>query len=198
MKLNDKWFEKKWVSYTIATCSAVVLYMLLSNVKGINSFFGFMRPVILGIVIAYIFNPIALMFERGIFSKIKKESRRWKLSVAFTIFIVLLAVVLLFVALVPQLIDSLTKLVSSIGDYVDPSNSFLKDLENNKYVMLFGIDLTALESFEKNILGVIGDYFSNNIASLVSGSLNAGKGMFDLVLAFIFAIYFLSDNRRLI
>ena len=65
MKLNNKWFKKKWVSYTIATCSAVVLYMLLSNfssiIDGINSFFSFLRPVILGVVIAYIFNPVAVM-----------------------------------------------------------------------------------------------------------------------------------------
>ena len=202
MKLDNKWIKKKWVSYTIATCSAVVLYMVLANfpsiLKGINSFFSFLRPVILGIVIAYIFNPVALMFERGLFKKIKKESRRWKLSVAFTIFFILLAVVLLFVALVPQLIDSVSKLISSIGEYVDPSNNFLKDLENNKIVQLIGIDLTALESFEKDILGIIGGYFSENMGSLVNGSLNAGRGMFDLVLAFIFAIYLLLDNRRLI
>ena len=30
MKLNDKWLKKKWVSYTIATCSAVVLMMILT------------------------------------------------------------------------------------------------------------------------------------------------------------------------
>lgn len=202
MKLDDKFFKKKWFSYTIATCSAVVLYMILSNFSsifdGINSFFGFLRPVILGMVIAYIFNPIAVMLEKGIFKKIKKESRRWKLSVAFTIFFIVLAVVLLFVALVPQLIDSVSKLISSIGEYVDPSNNFLKDLESNKIVQLLGINLSVLESFEKNVLGMIGSYFSDNMLNFVSGSLNAGKGMFDLVLAFIFAIYFLLDNRRLI
>lgn len=202
MKLDGKFFKKKWFSYTIATCSAVVLYMILSNFSsifdGINSFFGFLRPVILGMVIAYIFNPIAVMLEKWIFKKIKKESRRWKMSVAFTIFFIVLAVVLLFVALVPQLIDSVSKLISSIGEYVDPSNNFLKDLESNKIVQLLGINLSVLESFEKNVLGMIGSYFSDNMLNFVSGSLNAGKGMFDLVLAFIFAIYFLLDNRRLI
>ncbi len=202
MKLNNKWFKKKWVSYTIATCSAVVLYMLLSNfstiIDGINSFFSFLSPVILGVVIAYIFNPVAVLLENGIFKKIKKENTRWKISVAFTLILILLSVVLLFVALVPQLIDSVTKFVSSIGAYVDPSNSFLDDLENNKIVKLFEIDLTAIENFEKNILGKIGEYFSENVDSFVSGSLNAGRGMFDLVLAFIFAIYLLLDNRRLI
>ena len=155
MKLNNEWFKKKWVSYTIATCSAVVLYMLLSNfstiIDGINSFFSFLRPVILGVVIAYIFNPVAVLLENGIFKKIKKENTRWKISVAFTLLLILLSVVLLFVALVPQLIDSVTKFVSSIGAYVDPSNSFLDDLENNKIVKLFEIDLTAIENFEKNM-----------------------------------------------
>ncbi|MBQ2609095.1 MAG: AI-2E family transporter, partial [Butyrivibrio sp.] len=129
MKLDDKFFKKKWFSYTIATCSAVVLYMILSNFSsifdGINSFFGFLRPVILGMVIAYIFNPIAVMLEKGIFKKIKKESRRWKLSVAFTIFFIVLAVVLLFVALVPQLIDSVSKLISSIDILADTGDQLI-------------------------------------------------------------------------
>ena len=76
MKLDDKFFKKKWFSYTIATCSAVVLYMILSNFSsifdGINSFFGFLRPVILGMVIAYIFNPIAKIVK----VKAKKNLRK--------------------------------------------------------------------------------------------------------------------------
>ena len=31
MKFNKDWTKKRWVGYTIAACSAVVLYFLLSH-----------------------------------------------------------------------------------------------------------------------------------------------------------------------
>jgi len=202
MKINDKWFKKRWFSYSIATCLAVVLYMILSNfetiVEIINSFFSFMRPVILGIVIAYIFNPVACIFERGLFKKIKKENVRWKLSVAVTIILIVLAVTLLCVALVPQLVDSVSTLASNIEIYVGSSQKLIHDIESNKMLGMLEIDLTAIADFGENLLSKVGDYFSENMDSFVSGSLNVGRGMFDLVLAFILAVYFLLDNRRIV
>ena len=119
MKFNSKWFKKRWVSYTIATCSAVVLYMLLSHfsviLDGINSIFGFIKPVVVGCVIAYIFDPLSKLFETSIYKKFKSEKTRWKLSVATAIIVIIAAVVLLFVALIPQIVDSITTFVSNIG-----------------------------------------------------------------------------------
>ena len=202
MKLNNKWFKKKWVSYTIATCSAVVLYVLLSNldsiVKGIDSFFNLIRPVLLGMVISYIFNPVSRLLENGVFKKIKNERTRWKLSVAFTIILILLSVTLLFVALIPQLVESVTIFVSNINVYVDSSKQLLHDIENSKMAKMFGVNLTEIANDGEDILDRVGVYFTENMGSFVSGSLSAGRGMVDMVLAFIFAIYFLLDNRRLL
>ena len=60
------------------------------------------------------------------------------------------------------------------------------------------MDFAALEDLGDNILNMIGDYFTANAPNLVSGSVSAGKGMVDLALAFILAIYFLLDKKRLI
>ena len=206
MKINNKWFKKKWVSYTIATCSAVALYMFLSHfttiIGAINSFFSFLRPVITAIVIAYIVNPVARLFEGGIFNKIKKERTRWKLSVALAIIVIMLSVTLLFLALIPQLVDSVSTLVLSIGDYIEASqnssHSLISELEKSSFLAFLGIDFKALEDLGDNMLSMIGEYLTANVSNLVSGSVSAGKGMLDLALACILAIYFLADKKKII
>ncbi|SFV01575.1 AI-2E family transporter [Butyrivibrio sp. INlla21] len=202
MKFNNKWFKKKWVAYTIATCSAVILYMILSHITGlfsiIKSFFSFIRPIIIAIVIAYIFDPMAKLLQRSVFKKIKRESTKWKLSVAGAIIIILTAVSLLFAALIPQIGDSVSTFVSNIGGYIDSSQKLLQSLENGGGRRMFGFDVSGLAEFGEKILKNIGDYFSNNMDSFVSSSVNAGKGVFDTVIAFILAIYFMIDKKRII
>ena len=202
MKFNNKWFKKKWVAYTIATCSAVILYMILSHITGlfsiINSFFSFIRPIIIAIVIAYIFDPMAKLLQSSVFKKIKRESTKWKLSVAGAIIIILTAVSLLFAALIPQIGDSVSTFVSNIGGYIDSSQKLLQSLENGGGKRMFGFDVSGLAEFGEKILKNIGDYFSNNMDSFVSSSVNAGKGVFDTVIAFILAIYFMIDKKRII
>ena len=202
MKFNNKWFKKKWVAYTIATCSAVILYMILSHITGlfsiIKSFFSFIRPIIIAIVIAYIFDPMAKLLQKSVFKKIKRESTKWKLSVAGAIIIILTAVSLLFAALIPQIGDSVSTFVSNVGGYIDSSQKLLQSLENGGGRRMFGFDVTGLAEFGEKILNNIGDYFSNNMDSFVSSSVNAGKGVFDTVIAFILAIYFMIDKKRII
>lgn len=202
MKFNNKWFKKKWVAYTIATCSAVILYMILAHIMGIfavvKSFFAFIRPIIIAIVIAYIFDPVAKLMERSVFKKIKKPSTRWKLSVAAALIVIVAAITLLFVALIPQLVDSVSTFFSNIGGYIDSSQKLLREIENGGSRRRFGFDVSGLADFGEKLLDNLSDYFSNNMDTFVSSSVSAGKGLFDTAIAFILAVYFLIDKKRII
>ena len=198
MKFNGKWVKKKWVSYTIATCSAVVLYMILSNInsisEGFSSFYSFLRPVVTGLIIAYVFNPVSKLFENHVFKKVKNEGTKWKLSVGFSILTILIAVVLLFVALIPQLVDSIVTFASNLGDYVDALQEILHEYEDDSFL---GLNIGSIANMGDKILGNFSTNFTSNVGNLVNTSANIGKSFFDLVLAFILAIYLLLDKNRL-
>lgn len=209
MKLGGKWTKKRWVSYTIATCSAVVLYMILSHIgslfAGVGSFYAFIKPVVSGIIVAYIFNPLANVFNDKVFKKMKKEKAKWGLSVACALIVIILAVVLLFVALIPQLVDSVTTFTDNVDGYVATLQGVLREVEKEDPSGLLGGEITKIASFGDNILDKVGNYFENNMANVTStiGSVatttaNIGKGVFDAVIAFILAIYLLLDKNRLI
>ena len=202
MNKFEEWMKKRWVSYAFATCSAVVLYMLLSNLEsiseGVGNFFAFLRPVISGAMIAYVFNPLCNFLYNKYFKQIKKESTRWGVSVICAIVIILLAVVLLCVALIPQLADSISTLVSNMGTYLQTLQNLLKSFSNSSTSRFFGIDLAAIASFGDSILGRIGSYFTENMSSVVGKSAVLGRGLVDALMALILAIYFLMDKQRIV
>ena len=209
MKIGGKWTKKKWVSYSIATCSAVLLYMLLSHLgeilSGFGSLYAFVKPVVSGIIVAYIFNPLAKVFNNKVFKKMKKEKARWGLSVACAIIVIILAIVLLFVALIPQLVDSVTTFTDNVDGYVATLQGVLREMEKKDPSGVLDGEITKIASFGDNILDKISEYFENNMeniastmGSVASKTANIGKGVFDAVIAFILAIYLLLDKTRLI
>lgn len=196
-----KWKKKKWFAYTVATCSAVVLYMLLSHVgnmfAALGAFFSFLRPIITGIIIAYVINPLANFFDRKVFHKLKGEKTRWTLSSICALIVLILCVVLLFVALIPQLVDSASALVSNMDTYVSALQEVLRRFEtgSNSY---FGLDFGKLFSFGDSFLDNVNNMMTaENIKNFAGGTANVGRGVFDLVIAFILAVYFLLDKRRI-
>ena len=201
MKFNKKIFKQKWVSYTIATCSAVVLYLLLSNqgflLGALSAIFKIIKPVISGIIVAYVFNPLANLFDRNVFYKLKNEKTRWKLSVAFAIIVLALGVTLLCFALIPQLADSVSTLIGNMGMYVETLQDLLKSFESGSTGKLFGLDLSGIATFGDELLDNIANYFKDNMDSVVMTSSSIGKGVLDAVIAFILAIYFLLDKHRI-
>ena len=196
-----KWKKKKWFAYTVATCSAVVLYMLLSHVgnmfAALGAFFSFLRPIITGIIIAYVINPLANFFDRKVFHKLKGEKTRWTLSSICALIVLILCVVLLFVALIPQLVDSASALVSNMDTYVSALQEVLRRFEtgSNSY---FGLDFGKLFSFGDSFLDKVNSMMTlENFKIFAGGSANVGRGVFDIVIAFILAVYLLLDKRRI-
>ena len=110
-------FSKQFIEYTAAACIAVILYVLLTNFTALNKAFAFIwsiaSPIIIGIIVAYLFNPVAVFFEEKVFKKIKKKQARhlWSVIMAAVCFILVIA--LLLVALVPSLAQSVSKLINT-------------------------------------------------------------------------------------
>ena len=61
-----KFSNKDWFNGAVIVCIGVTLFVLLSNISSViavlGRFIGFFRPVILGVIIAYIVSPLAKLF----------------------------------------------------------------------------------------------------------------------------------------
>ena len=200
MKWHKKWKDEKWFPSTIATCSAVVLYFVLSNISTIwgflSSAFSIISPVILGIVFAYIMDPIARFVEK-LFNKKKKKYMELKRSIASFIaaFLVILVLGLLVTAVIPPLFSSASGLISKIG----ASWSGMEEHVTKLYRNIFGknISFDNFNDMVNSVLTKITTGESEGVNSILESSYELGSGFVSVILGFILAIYFMIDKVRL-
>lgn len=200
MKFDKNLLEKRWVAYTIATCSAVILFVALMNLPLFFNFvkviLGYLKPVITGVVIAYVMNPMMNFFERTILSKIRSGALRRSLGVFLTTIVVLALVTLLLVSIIPQIIGNTVLFVNNFDSY---ANSLLKVMNSfRQEVARFHVDISEFTNVSDTIIKYLTKNIPNNVGSIINTSMNIGKGVFNGILAFIFAIYFLADKERMV
>ena len=196
MKFNKDLLEKRWVAYTIATCSAVILFFLLSNLgdifNGIKVVYKILSPLVTGLIIAYIIDPFVTFLKKTVFADIKNENTKKKLSVTTALVGIAIIIILLMVALIPQIIVSIQTFVKNINTYVESLQHFLKaaSVEASKR----NIDISGLIRFGDDMLSMIGRKIPENFNGILNTSISISKAIFDLFIAMFLAIYYLADS----
>lgn len=199
MKFNKDLLDKKWVAYTIATCSAVLLYLFLTNLKvfagGLAVFADIVSPVFGGLIVAYVMEPLVSFLQKKLFKKMKSEKIGRAFSVFLAVVTVLLAGVLLSIVLIPQLADSVVTLVNNLGNYQESLQVLLNQLVSNASV--YHIDISEMTQIWENLLQKLLAAISDNMDNIISTSFGIGEGFVNAVIAFILAIYFMLDKNKL-
>lgn len=189
--------EKPWFNYAVAACIAVILYVILTHLpslrKGIGTFLGYFKPLILGCVIAYLINPLSKLYSRSIFRRIKKEKRKEAVSIVLAFITVILFLALLLLILIPQLYESISLFVSNLDEYAASVNAMLDRIG----VSASALNLDSFISSSETILQTVTDYIRNNLNTILAKSVSAGKSVLQICIAFLLSIYLLSAKRRL-
>lgn len=194
--MKDKLRQKKWYPYAVAACIAVAFYVILTHLGSITSglvtFIGYFDTVILGCVIAYIMNPLAMLFERTIFAKVGQDKLKWSLSIGAAVILLLLMAGFLLRTLIPQLMDSLIMLVSNMDVYL----ASLHDLID-KWGLSEVLRSDRLFDSSEDVVKRVQSYFSQNAESLMGASAAAGRSLVKWVIAFVLSVYLLSAKTNL-
>lgn len=200
MKFDKKTIGREWIPYTIAACSAVVVFLVLSHLgdiwRAVRVIFSYIAPVFRGIVIAYVIDALVMFFERRVFKNVKNLKRRRIHSVILSLLLILALLTLFAVSLFPQLIGSIRALVSNLGTYVlSLQQSF------DKPVLEFGnlsLDISSLVDYGEMLVDKLTSGLQENIGRILNTSVNIGKGFFNSVICCILAIYFLLSKESLL
>lgn len=192
---------------TVAAC--VLFFFLIYRLPGIVSFFGklfsVIQPVIIGLIIAYLVNPIANSINSGLLKLSKKYFNKKpeitrKISNAVSVFgalaVFLLILILIIYMIVPQFIDGISSMIKVLPDQLD---AFIKrvseEFERNKDLQNL---INAIYEYEKNWLqndltgyvNSLATYFASGVWSVVSFLKNFAVGL-------IFALYILFNKALL-
>ncbi len=194
-----KFSSDRWVPYTIATCSAVILYFLISNIGAFFEFLGviggFVFPVFLGLVFAYCLNPLVVLVEKKVFFKVKGEILRRNLSVILSVAGIFAFLGVLLGNMIPQLANSAMTFVSNMGDYIVSLQSYLKELSENASGM--NIDISSFVNSSDSMLDQLEKLVPEDASGVINTSKDIGSGVVNIILGIILSIYFLIDAKRL-
>ena len=124
LKKIKGYFNENTISYTIALCAGVVLFIALSNIDVVKAVWdkiiSVISPFIYAFALAFVLNRPMMWFERKVFNNSKRKKLLSIISV-YTIFISLSAS--LFTALLPQLGQSISYIIESIPGFLLQRNN---------------------------------------------------------------------------
>lgn len=184
-----KIWQNRNVRRSIPLCIAILFFLIMTHLdligRVIAFLINFILPVIVGIVLAYIMDPPIRNIEKK-FSASGTSHARGK-AITIVILIILASLVLLIVAVVPQVLSSVVKFATSKTSYHSALQQFVDGIAKRH------VDMKSAFSTIDNMLDKMQSQVQDR---LVSGSGSGGRHILNFVIDFILAIYFLADKKR--
>lgn len=194
--------------FIFALCITAII--LLSRIDAIKSavgwLFGILSPILIGVVLAYIINPVYVWVEKLFlkdFAKCKRMSNKWRLrlshglGVALSVSFMLAVIALLLFLIIPELLESLEKLIKLTPSIIDNASEWLnaqKDSDN--------IFMRNLSDIVAQALASISDWLKNKVAdalgSVISSVYSVVMFIFDFLIAILVCIYALLEKKQFI
>ncbi len=207
-----KVFSKKVIYGIIAYVAVFLALLLIAYSRELADFFNgvlaLFRPILIGLVIAYLCNPIFRLFERKLFSRLRPPALRRALSLICSYLVALIFIASLVLLLLPQIIDSIFSFMSNYKTYVDGVvaniNSLFKAI-NGTLAMLIGRGDFFDPITDTEFLYSLGDFFTNpetgvlsqikpaDITQIAGAFVNVLK---DIIFAIFISIYLLASKEK--
>lgn len=192
-----KFSDKDWFGGAVIVCIGVTLFVLLSNISSVigvlAGIIGYFRPVILGIIIAYIISPLAKLFFYRVFRRISHRNLRWYLSVFLSFALLMIVFFLLVGMLLPQLIRSIVTFSQNFDCYTKSFRQLITDSPLKSI-----IDEENMELLNQNAMSAISEYVKEAANNALSIAASTGKNIISTVIALILAVYLLLDFRNVL
>ena len=204
---KSKW-QIFWITYAIV--SLFVLFLI--NMDALNSWFGsvlsVLRPVLIGLVIAYLCNPLFRLLERRLFYKLRPHSLRRIISLISTYLVVLMIILFFFLLLIPQVVSSVLNFAQNYDTYftsvIDGLNGFIESL-NQRFSGSTRIPMLNAEAITKAVSGFFNSIDSDAIMNVINmidfgliGSFlgNMVSVIIDLIFGFFISLYLLNSKEN--
>ncbi len=212
--------RKDWEKIIIKTIVGLTIAILIIlhfdlAIKGISALVGFMSPIILGFVVAFVINVILIRLEKIYFphtnNRFLKKSRR-PVCIALALLIILAVIAFVIAMVIPELINAFSILAKEIpasyDSILDKISVFISKVPalENWLVTTLEIDLEHprdiewTKFFTKVVELIIGskdgqlNSIMDSTVSIVSG---IGSGIVSFCIALVFGIYVLAYKEKL-
>ena len=194
-----KQLNAPWAAYTFAICAGVLFFVILWNLHYLwdffKAFFHVISPVVIGIIIAYILDPLVKFWEQKVFYKLNRKAAR-ALGVTLTFVLLVLFISILLIAMVPELIASIRMFIGNLGNYADSIEDLLKEVSD--FAAEHNVDISNITTSVEDFLGNLTNNIPNTLNNILNTTISYGVEVANGVISSIVAIYILMDKDALL
>lgn len=186
----------------LVVVSCLFVFLTISNFDSIrswwNKFVTMMHPFIIGVVLAYLLNFILNLYERVLFSykpfNLMSPKVKRGLGILCAYISALMLIMLFFAFVLPQVIDSINGLISSIPKYLSNISVYATEISNKIYIPQEQMDLlvTAINDSVNSIIAFI----ANLLPIIIDKAFSVTSSILNIVMGIIISIYILIDKER--
>lgn len=216
--MKQKWNKnivQLGIVFTIAICTCIVFSEVIKQWRSIFGFIGSiisaLTPVFIGIILAFLLNPIMIYIRRGLASLINKHSDKLDYDGAYrkTKVPSLILTVLIFVGflagllrlVLPSVYESLTTLVGNTETYISDAKEWIQKMFSGNQLVEDNLS-NALVYLEDNVYTYVKNSIMPNLDTIVlklsSGVVVGVKAVLDFLVGFIVMIYLLMSKDVLL
>ena len=176
--------------------------MLLSHlplfIGWFSSLWKLLSPVVIGVIVAYLMNPVADFFEFRVFKKMKKPGTAHLLAVIMTVVCLVLVLIVLLAALIPSLAQSVSKLISNWDDYTRKAQELIAKLSAFAAEKNIRVDVSKLSSLLDNAMSELMNLLKNNSKTILSTLSSVGSSVGNFAVGVLFGVCFLVAEKSLV
>lgn len=205
---GKKIFTKKTVTGIIAYIAIFFTLIVISYYTELSAFFGsiidLFRPVLIGLLIAYLLNPVFRLFERRIFSRLRPTALRRALSL-LAAYLVLFGIVILIIALMlPQLFESIVAFVDNyethVNDAVSKINGFFAFINDTSDAFFGSGDIfepiNGMQIFDV-FYRILSEIVEQTDPELLTATISdAFSFITDIIFALFISLYLLASKEK--
>jgi len=195
--MKDKgFFSKQVLSNLTVVAFGILLYLALANFDAVSAavgnFVSVLSPFIAGITIAYLLNMPMSFLEEKVFKRFRKKSI---LAITVTYVLAIFILTLLMGMLIPQLIESISTLLSNIQSYFNNFNKLISQLGEAIHLEQETTDAIMLSY--KDMVDQVVTYTRGVLPQILSMTMRIGTGIVSGLTALIASIYMLGSKKKL-
>lgn len=194
----------------ITFCCCTLFFFMIYRYNGFADFWKnlgvILQPITIGIVIAYLLNPIMKFLEKHLThfleprmknrKKVKKTARAT--AIAGSLLFLVLIVVLLLAAIIPSISQSIQSMVTKLPEEINNLSDWVDDVTNGNTEVSDMVEeavkkgTDAIENFwQTDVLTKVQTY----LTSITSGVIYGVKLMLNILIGLIISVYVMASKE---
>lgn len=211
---KNSWDMKQYIIIAlvifITFCCCTLFFFMIYRYNGFTDFWKnlgvILQPITIGIVIAYLLNPIMKFLEKHLIhfleprmkngKKVKKTARAT--AIAGSLLFLVMIVVLLLAAIIPSISQSIQSMVTKLPEEINNLSDWVDDVTNGNTEVSDMVEeavkkgTEAIENFwQTDVLTKVQTY----LTSITSGVIYGVKLVLNILIGLIISVYVMASKE---